>query len=66
MIDHANYIKISYIKYICFSNFFKSTETILSPFVHNFIVNTIQNRLYNNIHREICHNLKDQLENETK
>jgi hypothetical protein len=66
MIDHANYIKISSIEYKCFSNFFKSTETILSPFMRNFIVNSIQIRLYNNIHREIYHNLKDQLENETK
>jgi len=66
MIDHANYIKISTIEYKCFSDFYKSTETLLSPFVRNFIVNSIQIRLYNNIHRGIYHNLKDQLEYETK
>ena len=65
MIDHA-IKKISTVEYKCFSDFYKSSETIISPFVRNFIVNSIQNRLYNNINREICHNLKDQLEYETK
>ena len=65
MIDHA-IIKISSIEYKCFSDFYKSSETILSPSLRNFIVNSIQIRLYNNIHREIYHNLKDQLEYETK
>jgi hypothetical protein len=65
MIDHATYDKISTIN-INFSNFNKSTETLLSPSLRNFIVNSIQIRLYNNIHREVYHNLKDQLEYEIK